>query len=94
MQYAKLTLRPPQEVIDLARRLAAERHLSITQMFSNYILRQKQEQDHRQEECPVGPLLERALHLADDVDLSDMPDNYEQTLTDALCERFLEGKRK
>ena len=94
MKYAKLTLRPTQEVIDLARQFAAERHISITQMFSNYILRQKQERDRKDEkDFTPGPMLREIMRMTEGMDLSNVPTDDDKILTDILCERYLEGKR-
>ena len=55
METTKLTLRPTKTVADLAHQMAEEDNISITQLFSAFILTRRKLQTQR-EKIPIGPL--------------------------------------
>ena len=86
METTKLTLRPTKTVADLAHQMAAEDNISITQLFSAFILtRRKLQTNH--EKIPIGPLTRSVtgiLNLPDDWD-------YKKEMEGILDEKH--GKR-
>lgn len=79
---AKLTLSADREVIDKAKRLAAERGTSVSAMFSEYVTREAERAGKSQRE--LGPITRQALGL-----VKLPPDKTDRhLLEEALAEKF------
>ncbi len=77
---AKLTLNADREVIEQAKRLAAERNTSVSAMFSRFIRVLANGKDRRQ---PLGRLARRASGV---IDLKGR--NHKEVLADALKDKY------
>ena len=83
METAKLTLRPKKSVVELAHKMAKEDNISITQMFSAFILARHQRKKEGKT-IPVGPLTRSVLGS-----LRVPKDwNYKKEMEDILDEKY------
>jgi hypothetical protein len=81
MASSKLTLSAEKEVIELAKKFAAENGTSVSAMFSSLISSMARTRESRE---PIGPLTQMASGL---IRLpADVPD--ERLLEDALAEKY------
>jgi hypothetical protein len=77
---AKLTLNADREVIEKAKRLAAERNTSVSAMFSRFIRVLADGRDRRK---PLGKLTRRASGV---IDLKGR--SHKEVLADALRDKY------
>lgn len=82
---AKLTLSADREVIDKAKRLAAERGTSVSAMFSDYVTREAERAGKPPRE--LGPITRQALGLAK-LRPEDQHKSYRQLRDEALAEKY------
>ena len=82
METTKLTLRPSKEVALLARQMATEDNISITQLFTVLIMSRKRLQE-KHDNIPIGPLTRSVTGIL------NLPDNwdYKKDLEDILDEK-------
>ncbi|MBP5673437.1 MAG: hypothetical protein IKP58_12200 [Victivallales bacterium] len=83
METTKLTLHPSKTIAELARQMASEEHVSITQLFSAFILARIQIK-HNMKTIPIGPLTRSATGLL------KVPENwdYKKDMEDILEEKL------
>ena len=79
METAKLTLRLPRRVVDAARRMASESGMSVTQLFSAFILTR-----YAQRNIPIGPITRSVTGI---LKVSEGWD-YRQDLEEALSRHY------
>ena len=81
----KLTLSVDPSVIAKARRISKHRHISISTMFSNFIVLLEEESPLEQE---MPPITRTVLEMS--VKLPQLPAdwNYKDELSDILSERY------
>jgi hypothetical protein len=80
MAMARLTLNVDREVIEKAKRLAAERHTSVSALFSRFIRALANREGQAK---PLGKLARRASGV---IDLKGR--NHKEVLADALKDRY------
>ena len=85
MPTVKLTLSADETLVDDAKKLARERHTSVSAMFSRFVAAAKQERDGGSP--PLGPLTQRAIGLVRLPD--DRPDH--ELLAEALGDKYQVG---
>jgi len=81
----KLTLSVDPSVIAKARRISKHRHISISTMFSNFIILLEEESPLEQE---MPPITRKVLEMS--AKLPQLPAvwNYQDELSDILSERY------
>ena len=84
MKTTKLTLHPSKTIADLARQIASEEHISITQLFSAFILTCVKIK-YNKKAIPITPLTRSVTGLL------KVPENwnYKQDLEDILEDKLL-----
>lgn len=70
METTKLTLRPTKTIAELAHQMAEEDNITITQMFSAFILARSKKQTPR-DRIPIGPLTRSVTGIL------NLPDNWD-----------------
>ena len=84
MPTAKLTLSGEKSTIELAKKLARERHTSVSAMFLSYISALARGQNTDLEEEDIHPLARQALGMAK---FSD-PRSDRELMEEALMEKY------
>ena len=84
MKTTILTLHPSKTIADLARQIASEEHISITQLFSAFILTRVKIK-YNKKAIPITPLTRSVTGLL------KVPENwnYKQDLEDILEDKLL-----
>ena len=84
METTKLTLHPSKTIADLARQIASEEHISITQLFSAFILAQVKFK-YNKKAIPITSLTRSVTGLL------KVPENwnYKQDMEDILEDKLL-----
>ena len=81
----KLTLSVDPSVIAKARRISKHRHISISTMFSNYIILLAEESPLEQE---MPPITRKVLEMSAKLPQLPADWNYKDELSDILSERY------
>ena len=82
-----IILHPPKTIANLARQMASEEHVSITQMFSAFILTQAQ-MKYNKKTIPIGPLTRSATGLLKVPENWNYKKDMEEILEDKLLYTF------
>jgi hypothetical protein len=77
---AKLTLNVDAEIIEQAKRLAADRHTSVSALFSRFI---RVLANGAGRDMPIGRITKKASGV---IDLNDR--DYRDTLADSLIDKY------
>ena len=83
METTKIILHPSKTIANLARLMASEEHISITQMFSAFILARIQIK-YNKKTIPIGPLTRSATGLLKVPENWDYKKEMEEILEDRL----------
>ena len=81
----KLTLSVDPSVIAKARRISKHRHISISTMFSNFIILLAEESPLEQE---IPPITRKVLEMSAKLPQLPADWNYKDELSDILSERY------
>ena len=83
METTKIILHPSKTIANLARLMASEEHISITQMFAAFILARIQ-MKYNKKTIPIGPLTRSATGLLKVPENWDYKKEMEEILEDRL----------